>query len=163
MSISRDLLFALALIGCFIFLSTFPFYPIRSIAGMSGALRGFLDFTVADPIGQTVFERFAFLVPVGFFIGRAMRGRIFVQQCVVLAVGSLLLGFLLELVQVPVVVHHVRLSDALIAVIGIAGGYALAARFVAPRREYVALAWLAAAWSCALVLIAVLIVGPPTT
>lgn len=158
----RDRHFVLLLFAGITALSAFPFYPLRSPAEMGSMISDFFAFTIEPPILRTVLERIILLVPLGFFLGRGLRGVALWRQIVAMLFGALALCLFLEAVQVPIAGRHARSSDALLAVVCVTAGYVLAARIYGePRARVRILAYLSAAWPCALAAM-IWAIGPST-
>lgn len=128
MKLSRDAWLVVFLTICIVLVSAFPFRPLRSPAEMSAMVADFFVYAIDPPIYRTVLERVIPLVPLGFFAARAMRGQSLPRQIGVLLAGSVLLCLGFELVQLPVEGRHARSSDALLALVCVISGYALAVR-----------------------------------
>src|SRR5262245_41681505 len=132
MKLSKDSLTIVILAVLVAALSAYPFHPLRTPGEVIAMGADFLAYAIEPPILRTLLERVILFTPIGFFAARALRGARLRVQLAVLLVWGVLFCLFVEMLQLPVEGRHARSSDALLAVVCLMFGYALAARLYHP-------------------------------
>jgi len=159
---SRDVWLLVLLTIGIVTISVFPFHPLRSASEIRDLFSDFFAYPIEPPIIRTVLERVILLTPLGYFMARIMRGRPLAWHVMILLAGSLTLCLFVELIQYPVEGRHARSSDAMVAIVCVTAGYALATRVYSQSfREIWTITVLAAGFPC-LLAAASLVMGPST-